>query len=118
MRYRKGDVVLVPFPFSDAEAAKRRPAVVVQSDSLNRRLDTVIIAQVTSNTARAKKEKSQLFVDIGTSEGARTGLLTDSAVKCETVATLSAGRILRRIGKLSGGLKKGLDASLRFALDL
>ena len=118
MPYKKGDVVLVPFPFSDSETLKKRPAVVIQCDSLNRRLDTVIIAQITSNTIRAGMEKSQVLVEIENVEGRRTGLLQDSAVKCETIATLSKNKILKTIGNFSGSLREKLDDSLRAALDL
>ena len=40
----KGDVVVIPFPFSDLSASKRRPAVVVE----NLTGDDHIIAQITS----------------------------------------------------------------------
>lgn len=118
MPYKKGDVVLVPFPFSDIETHKKRPAVVIQCDSLNRRLDTVIIAQATSNTSRAEKERSQVFVDTSTPDGRRTGLLTDSAIKCETVATLSKNKILKTLGRLNGPLRSKLDDSIRSTFDI
>jgi mRNA-degrading endonuclease toxin of MazEF toxin-antitoxin module len=35
---KRGDVVLVPFPFQDKPGEKIRPAVVVQGDAENRRL--------------------------------------------------------------------------------
>lgn len=118
MPYKRGDVVLVPFPFSDTETTKKRPAVIVQSNSFNRKLDTVIVAQITSNISRANKEPSQLLVKIGTPEGRLTGLLHDSAVKCETLATISKNKLLRTIGKLTGPLPEMLDASLRKTLDV
>jgi mRNA interferase MazF len=31
-RYSKGDVILVPLPFSDQTTTKKRPAVIVNSD--------------------------------------------------------------------------------------
>ena len=43
-RFVKGDVVVVPFPFSDLTQAKRRPALVV--DELEG--DDLILCQITS----------------------------------------------------------------------
>ncbi|MHB8744753.1 MAG: type II toxin-antitoxin system PemK/MazF family toxin [Sulfuricaulis sp.] len=43
-----GDVVLVPFPFTDQSAAKKRPAIVVSSQTYNSERPDVIIMAVTS----------------------------------------------------------------------
>ena len=48
-RFSFGDVVLVPFPFTDQTGAKKRPAVVVSSSAYNTgRPDIVTMALVTS----------------------------------------------------------------------
>ena len=47
-----GDVVLVPFPFTDQTAAKRRPAVVVSSDAYHRERPDVIVVAVTSRSGK------------------------------------------------------------------
>lgn len=47
-----GDVVLVPFPFTDQTAAKKRPAIVVSSDAYHRERPDVIVVAVTSRTDR------------------------------------------------------------------
>ncbi len=47
-RFVKGDVVVVPFPFSDLTQAKRRPTLVVASPSG----DDLILCQITSQTVR------------------------------------------------------------------
>ena len=46
--YEFGDVVLVPFPFTDQSAMTKRPAVVVSSDPYNRSRPDVIVLAVTS----------------------------------------------------------------------
>lgn len=46
--YKKWDIVLVPFPFTDLSATKKRPALVVSPDAYNIGLD-IIIAFITSN---------------------------------------------------------------------
>jgi mRNA interferase MazF len=52
MPYSRGDVGLVLFPDSNLRTAKRRPALVVQRDSLNAGLAQTIIAMITSNLSR------------------------------------------------------------------
>jgi mRNA interferase MazF len=47
-RFIKGDVVVVPFPFSDLSQSKRRPALVVQHFDG----EDLLLAQITSKAAR------------------------------------------------------------------
>ncbi len=47
-RYRRGDIVLVPFPFTDLTSSKRRPALVVSPDSFNQAMQDVVLAAITS----------------------------------------------------------------------
>jgi mRNA interferase MazF len=43
-----GEVVLVPFPFTDQTTSKRRPAVVISSDAYNAERRDLIILALTS----------------------------------------------------------------------
>ena len=52
MTGNRGDVVLVLFPDSNLRTAKRRPALVVQQDSLQTGLPQTIVAMISSNMAR------------------------------------------------------------------
>ena len=46
--FKRGDIILVPFPFTDLSSAKQRPALVVSSDALNAVCDDVLVAAITS----------------------------------------------------------------------
>ena len=46
--YRKWDIVLVPFPFTDLTAVKRRPALIISPDSYNRSGPDAVIVFITS----------------------------------------------------------------------
>ncbi|HVA49176.1 MAG TPA: type II toxin-antitoxin system PemK/MazF family toxin [Pirellulales bacterium] len=47
---KRGDVVIVDFPYSDQTGSKLRPAPVVQADALNQKLDDTILALITSSS--------------------------------------------------------------------
>lgn len=101
-----GDVVLVPFPLTDQTAAKRRPAVIVSSDSYHRERPDVIVVAVTSRTG-----KPAGVGDVMIEEWRDAGLLKVSLIK-PVFTTIEQTLILRKLGTLQG---KDI-ASLRKAL--
>ena len=113
----RGDVVLVDYPFSSGDGFKRRPALVVPNDRDNARLTNTIIAMITSHRDRVY-ESTQLFIEISTPEGQRSGLRQDSAVICTNLFTIEKRLVRQRIGALSGNLMFGIDACLKAALKL
>ena len=47
MSYKRGDVVLVRFPFTDLTTTKKRPALVISTDFYNQSQINLIIAAIT-----------------------------------------------------------------------
>ena len=113
----RGDVVLLPISFVSGVGTKVRPAVVVQSDQLNRRLNSTVVAIITSTNSRAHSELSQVFVDITTPDGKLTGLLHDSTVKGEHVDTVDQRDIMRTIGHFSPELMERVEQAIKAAMD-
>ncbi len=97
--YRRGAVVLVLVPDSNLRTAKRRPALVVQADDLESGLPQVVVAMVTSNQRRAD-HPSRVQVLQSASEGKQSGLLSDSVVMTDNLATVLESAIDRVIGSL------------------
>jgi mRNA interferase MazF len=116
MSVSRGDVVLVDYPFSDRTGSKVRPALVVQADTLDRRITDTILASISRSTHRASTE--QLFVDISTSEGRRTGLRQNSMIQCENLLTYDQRLVITKIGELSAPLMQQVSDCLRATLDL
>ncbi|MDX1947139.1 MAG: type II toxin-antitoxin system PemK/MazF family toxin [Pirellulaceae bacterium] len=85
MKVSRGDIVLVDYPFSDGTGSKVRPALVVQTDSLNHRIDDTILAAISRSTHRASA--TQLFIDLTTPDGLATGLRQSSMIQCENLLT-------------------------------
>ncbi len=112
--YSRGNVVLVLFPHSTLRTAKTRPALVVQADDIETGLPQVIIAMITSRLFRAD-HRSRVLVPLSTPDGQRSGLLTDSVVMTDNLATVAETEIDRIIGNLS---MTSVDFALRHTLGI
>jgi len=104
----------VLFPHSDLRTAKPRPALVVQADNLQTGLPQVIVAMISSKLFRAH-HPSRVTVLRSTPEGQQSGLLTDSVVMTDNLATITESAIDRVIGGLS---MTEIDTALRHTLNL
>ena len=62
--YSFGDVVLVPFPFTDQTAAKKRPAVVVSSELYNRARPDIILMAITSQLGYSRIGEAVIAVAV------------------------------------------------------
>lgn len=118
MKVDRGDVILVNYPFASGPGSKVRPAVVIQCDRNNARLDNTIIAQITSRTRFARTEPTQLLIEVGSLAGQQAGLLSDSALSCENLYTVRQDVIVRKIGTLPISLMPQVAACLKASLDL
>jgi mRNA interferase MazF len=114
---KRGDVVIVDYPFQDIPGSKVRPALVVQNDAENRRLGNTIVAMITGNL-RDAGAPTNVLIDPGTPEGASSGLHGPSLVKCVNLATLRQARVLQSVGHMSPSLMQRIDTCLKAALDL
>jgi mRNA-degrading endonuclease toxin of MazEF toxin-antitoxin module len=114
---KRGDVVLVRFPHPSGARGKKRPTVVVQSDTYTGAISTLAVAEVTKNLTMAG-DPACLLVDISTSEGKATGLIRDSVVSCLLQATVDADTVAKVLGSLSPGMKQKLDVCKKAALGL
>jgi mRNA interferase MazF len=98
-RCQRGDVALVLFPDSNLRTAKLRPVLVVQADDLGTGLPQLVVAMITGNLLRAG-HPSRVKVLLASAEGRRSGLLDDSVVMTDNLATISDSEIDRIVGSL------------------
>ncbi|OIO74446.1 MAG: growth inhibitor PemK [Elusimicrobia bacterium CG1_02_37_114] len=87
----KGDIVVVPFPFSDLTQSKRRPALVITVLEG----DDIILCQITSQ--RVKDKYAVLIDDNDFSDGS---LKQPSNIRPNRIFTADKNIILYRIGHL------------------
>ena len=94
MTYSRWDVVAVAFPFLEGTDAKRRPALVVSTDRLEREQGVYWIAMIT--TAKSGRRRD----DIAVTNRERAGLPEDCVIRVARLATVSDSQIVRRLGEV------------------
>jgi mRNA interferase MazF len=114
-RYKKGTVVLVLFPNSDLVTAKRRPALVVQADKPATGLEQAIVALITSNLTR-DGHPSRVRINKISHEGKQAGLLTDSIIMADNLATVRWVEIDKAVGALPS--MSAVDEALKVTFGL
>ncbi len=100
-----GNIVLVPFPFTDQTASKKRPAVVVSSDALHRESVDLVIMAITTQTRAA----SALEVPI--TQWEQAGLLRPSVIK-PVLTSIEGSLVLKKLGALQGPDRRTLLTTL------
>ena len=101
-KFVKGDVVVVPFPFSDLSGSKRRPALVLT----DLRGDDLMICQITS------KPTDDIFAQPLISEDFVSGtIFADSYIRPLRVFTVDKHIVSRKIGQITPTrMNKVIDA--------
>jgi mRNA interferase MazF len=117
MSVKRGDVAIVRFPFASGTEAKVRPALVVQNDHNNSRMTNIILVAITTTTHRSQ-EPTQLLLEVATPADRQSGLLKDSIVSCENLATVEQSLITRVIGSLPPAVMLQVDDCLKASLAL
>jgi mRNA interferase MazF len=95
MAFAFGEVVLVPFPFTDQSGAKKRPAVVVSSSGYNANRRDLVIMAITSQVRTPLG-----FGEAMVNDWQAAGLLKPSVLK-PVFTTIEQGLVLRSMGTLS-----------------
>jgi mRNA interferase MazF len=105
MTLAKGDVVVVPFPFTDLSQTKLRPAVVlyVQPEG-----DDITLCFISSQNLD-KVDRDELIIESIHPEFAQSGLKSSSKVRVSRIVTLERRLIKRKLGSLGVQLIESLD---------
>jgi mRNA interferase MazF len=91
-RFIKGDVVIIPFPFSDLSDAKRRPALVLA----NLKGNDLILCQITS-----QHTKDSFAISLNSEDFTTGSLPVNSFIRPNRIFTADKNIIIRKIGSVS-----------------
>ncbi len=109
--YKPLSIIVVPFPFTDKEKTKRRPALVLSNEIHQDETGHITLAMITS-------AKNSLWPnDHQITSMKDTGLYSPSVVR-QKIFTIDARLIIECIGHLTGADKKKVGALLEQHLSL
>jgi mRNA interferase MazF len=114
MPISKGDIILIPFPFTDLSQTKLRPAVVLWVDSKGQDVTLCFISSQKVDSL----DTNEFALTASDPEFPATGLKVTSKVRVTRIVTLERRFLQRRLGRLSNQLLKRLDQTLRHAFQL
>lgn len=110
---RRGDIYYAGLdPAVGSEQGGMRPVLVLQNNVGNRYSPTVIVAAITSRTA---KHRLPTHVPLG---GMVSGLHRDSAVLLEQVRTIDRSRLREYIGTLGAADMEAVDTAIQISFGL
>ncbi|QQK78971.1 type II toxin-antitoxin system PemK/MazF family toxin [Salicibibacter cibi] len=93
MTYKQGDIILIPFPFSDLTGNKKRPALILNKPNVNKQ--SLLICMMISSVHRHTSS------DIPILEWNEAGLLKPSVVRVNKIFTIDGSMVLKRLGCLN-----------------
>ena len=112
-KFLRGDIYYANLePHLGSEQGGIRPVVVVQNNTANCYSPNLIVAPVTSNTAKKPDHQAHVLVD------SNRAFLQPSMILAESVQTISKGRLIRPMGRLSIPELIRLNYALLYQLDL
>lgn len=89
-----------------------RPVVVISNNFNNAHSDNVTVVPISSNTN--VKLKTHILIDGDLVE--ECGLVKESKILCETILTISKSQLYQRIGRVTVGLTKKINESIKVQL--
>jgi mRNA interferase MazF len=109
--FKAFDVVAVPFPFTDRDATKRRPALVISNERFNQQHKQVVLAMITTTNGSVWPSDVQL------ADWQEAGLKVACHFRLK-LFTLDQSLVLKTIGHLSSQDVKSVQAVLTEYVDV
>lgn len=114
MALTKGDVVLVPFAFTDLQQTKLRPAVVLWVAPHGQDVTLRFVSSQNINNSNL----GEFVLNSSDPEFSNTGLKVNSKVRVTRLTTVERNLITRRLGKLGTGYLQQVNVAMIQAFQL
>jgi len=108
--FKKGTIILIPFPFTDLSSIKVRPALIISSSQIKG--EDLILTFISSN------HSSQSKTDVLIKKSSQNGLKLDSRIKVNKIATLNKKIVLGELGQAGDDILNKVNKKLQLIFDI
>ena len=92
---KQREIILIPFPFTDLSATKKRPALVISYTDFNKENKGILVCQITHNL---KQRRHSIYINNNNLENG--SLAVESLIKANKIFTIDKSLIIQKICKL------------------
>ncbi|MBI2452459.1 type II toxin-antitoxin system PemK/MazF family toxin [Candidatus Pacearchaeota archaeon] len=96
MIFQQRELVLLPYPFTDQEGSKVRPAVIVSNDDFNKRCQDCVMVPLTTVI---REESFSLLINQDSLDSGK--LLKQSRIRIDKLFTINKNLIIMKIGRIN-----------------
>lgn len=93
--FNQGDILIVPFPFSNLTGVRQRPVLVLSKSAYSKECEDVITCGITSNL---KDSKYSILID--NSNLIEGNIPVKSRIKVDKLFTLEQSIVIKRMGRI------------------
>ena len=113
MEYKQGDIVVIPFPFTDLTAIKLRPVLIISHQDYNNAADDVVVCGITSNL------KDSLYSVLVDNAQLREGHIPlTSRIKADKLFTLKQSLIRKKVAVVQEQVLENVKQEIRAVFHL
>ncbi len=120
-QWRKGDAVLLLFPYTEANGTtqtKRHPAVIISGNRCNEFFDDVLVVPLTTKKPRKFANEISIEILFQSDEGKRAGLKLDSFIDCSVIATMPKKLLVSKLGSFSARVMRDVDECIKRCMEM
>jgi mRNA interferase MazF len=104
--YKRGEIVLIPVPFSDLSSVKKRPVLVISNMAHNSKNSDIIVVAITSNL-----QQNGIFIE---GKDLLAGELPKkSLIRCDKIYTLEKRIVIKQIGIVSKDVLENVISEIK-----
>ncbi|PIN77257.1 MazF family transcriptional regulator [Candidatus Woesearchaeota archaeon CG10_big_fil_rev_8_21_14_0_10_34_12] len=96
--FNQGDILIVPFPFSDLTSVRQRPVLVLSKKEYNEKCEDIVTCGITSNL---KDSKYSVLID--NPDLIEGNIPVKSRIKTDRLFTLEQSIIIKKMGMVNKG---------------